>query len=96
MEKDSNGKLLLTFLERICGSLFKYRENVLQETANINMVKNINAAPTVTRRGGKLGFKSSTKIIDFRDVCTNKTVCTKLFFLIVFSNCKLLYSLIPS
>ena len=64
MEKDSNGKLLLTFLERICGSLFKYGENVLQETANINMVKNVNAAPTVTRRGGKLGFKSSTKIID--------------------------------
>ena len=27
------------------------RENVLRETANINMVKNLLAAPTVKRRG---------------------------------------------
>ena len=64
MEKDSNGQILFIFLERICGSLFKYRENVVRETANINMVKNVLAAPTVTCRGGKLDFKSSVKIID--------------------------------
>ena len=64
MEKDSNRKILFIFLERICGLLLKYRENVLQETANINMIKNVIAAPTVTRRGGKLDFKSSNKIID--------------------------------
>ena len=29
MEKDSNGQILFIFLERICGSLFKYRENIL-------------------------------------------------------------------
>ena len=64
MEKDSNGQILFIFLERICGSLFKYRENVVRETANINMVKNVLAAPTVTCRGRKLDFKSSIKIID--------------------------------
>ena len=40
------------------------RENVFQDTANINMVKNVLAAPTVTHLGGKLDFKSSSKIID--------------------------------
>ena len=40
------------------------RENVLRETANINMVKNLLAAPTVKQRGGKLEFKSSSKITD--------------------------------
>ena len=64
MEKDSNGQILLIFLERICGSLLKYRENAFQDTANINMVKNVLAAPTVTHLGGKLDFKSSSKIID--------------------------------
>ena len=39
MEKNSNGQILFIFLERICGSLFKYRENVLRETANINMLR---------------------------------------------------------
>ena len=48
MGKDSNGQILFIFLKKICGSLFKYRENILQETANINMVKNVLAAPTVT------------------------------------------------
>ena len=48
MEKDSNGQILLIFLERICGSLLKYRENVFQDTANINMVKNVLAAPSYT------------------------------------------------
>ena len=64
MEKDSNGQILFIFLERICGSLFKYRGNVLLETANINMVKNVLVAPTVTCCGGKFDFKSSSKIID--------------------------------
>ena len=64
MEKDSNRQILFIFLERICRLLFKYRENVLRETANINMAKNVLAAPTVTRRGGKLDFKSSSKITD--------------------------------
>ena len=63
MKKDSNGQILFIFLEKICGSLFKYRENILQETANINMVKNVLAAPTVTCRGEKLDFKSSSKIV---------------------------------
>ena len=39
MEKDSNGDISFIFLDRVCGSLFKYRENVLRETANISMVK---------------------------------------------------------
>ena len=64
MGKDSNRQILFIFLERNCGLLFKYRENILRETANINMVKNVLAAPTVTHRGGKLDFKSSSKIID--------------------------------
>ena len=63
MEKDSNGQILFIFPKKICGSLFKYRENILQETANINMVKNVLAAPTVTCRGEKLDFKSSSKIV---------------------------------
>ena len=50
--------------ERICESLLKYRENVFRDTANINMVKNVLAAPTVTHLGGKLDFKCSSKIID--------------------------------
>ena len=62
--KDSNGQILFIFLERNCGLLFKYRENIIWETANINMVKNVLAAPTVTHCGGKLDFKSSNKIID--------------------------------
>ena len=64
MEKDTSGEISFIFLERICGSLFKYRENVIRETANISMVKNILAAPSVTRRGGKLDFKSSKEVID--------------------------------
>ena len=64
MEKDSNGQILFIFLEKICGWLFKYRENILQETVNINMVKNVLAATKVTCRGEKLDFKSSSKIID--------------------------------
>ena len=62
--KDSNGQILFIFLERNCGLLFKYRENIIWETANINMVKNVLAAPTVTHCGGKLDLKSSNKIID--------------------------------
>ena len=64
MEKDTSGEISFIFLERICGSLFKYRENVIRETANISMVKNILAAPLVTQRGGKLDFKSSEEVID--------------------------------
>ena len=64
MEKDTSGEISFIFLERICGSLFKYRENVIRETANISMVKNILAAPSVTRRGGKLDFNSSKEVID--------------------------------
>lgn len=64
MEKENNGDISLIFLDRVCGSLFKYRENVVRETANINMVKNILAALSLTQRGGKLDFKSSTDVID--------------------------------
>ena len=96
MEKDSNEKILFIFLERIYGSLFKYSENVLRETANINMAKNVLAVPTVTPRGGKLDFKSSSKIFDCLRCLYYNIVCTKLFFLIAFPDCKLLYSLIPS
>ena len=63
MEKDSNGQILLIFLEQTCGSLFKYGEKVLRKTANINMVKNAVTALIFKRRGGKLDFKSSSKII---------------------------------
>ena len=48
MEKDSNGDISFIFLDRVCGSSFKYRENVIRGTANISMVKNILAAPSVT------------------------------------------------
>ena len=66
MEKESNGDISFVFLEFVvCVSLFKYRENVIRETANMSMVKNILAAPSVTRRGGKLDFKSSKDIIDW-------------------------------
>ena len=64
MEKDTSGEISFIFLERICGSLFKYRDNVIRETANISMVKNILAAPSVTRGRGKLDFKSSKEVID--------------------------------
>ena len=65
MEKDSNGDISFIFLDRVCGSLFKYKENVIRETANISMVKNIPAAPSVTRRGGKSDFTSSKDMIDW-------------------------------
>ena len=64
MKKDSNEDISFIFLDRVCGSFFKYRENVIRETANISMMKNILAAPSVTRRRGNLYFKSSQDIID--------------------------------
>ena len=64
MEKDQNGEITFIFLERVCGSLFKYRENVIRETAHVSMIKQILPTPTVNRRGGKLEFKSSKEVID--------------------------------
>ena len=46
MEKDQNGEITFIFLERVCRSLFKYRENVIREIAHISMIKQI--LPTLT------------------------------------------------
>ena len=79
MEKDSNGQILFIFLKKICGSLFKYRENILQETANINMVKNVLAAPTVTAMEKNWTLSPQVKSLSVWDVCTNNIVCTNFF-----------------
>ena len=41
MRKDNNGDIVFIFLEQVSGMLFKYRENVIQEAAKVNMVKHI-------------------------------------------------------
>ena len=62
--KDGNEKIIFIFLERDSGTLFKNRENVIEESAELNMVKHILTPPSATRRGGKLDFKSSKETID--------------------------------
>ena len=56
MRKDDNGDIVFIFLELACGTLFKYRENVIQEVAKVNMVKYICSSPSTRRRGGRRGF----------------------------------------
>ena len=65
MKKDSNGDIAFIFLDRVCGSLFKYWENVIRETATASLVENILAASSVTQHGGKLDFKSSKDMTDW-------------------------------
>ena len=64
MRKDGNEKIIFIFLEQDSGTLFRYRENVIEESAELNMVKHILTPPSATRRGGKLDFKSSKETID--------------------------------
>ena len=64
MRKDNHGDIAFIFLERVCGTLFKYRENVIEEVAKVNMVKHILSSPSTTRQGGNLDFISSKKMIN--------------------------------
>ena len=41
MRKDNHGDIVFIFLEQVCRTLFKYRENVIKEVAKVNMVKHI-------------------------------------------------------
>ena len=41
MRKDNHGDIAFIFLEQVCRTLFKYRENVIKEVAKVNMVKHI-------------------------------------------------------
>ena len=61
---DTNNELHFIFLDRVCGTMFKYRENTIREAAKMSMVKKILSSPTRTRRGGKLDFKASKNDID--------------------------------
>ena len=51
MRKDGNEKIIFIFLERDSGILFKNRENVIEESAELNMVKHILTPPSAIRRG---------------------------------------------
>ena len=62
--KDNNGCIMVIFFERVYSTLFKYRENVIEEVAKVNMVKHILSSPSTTRRGGKLDFISSKEMIN--------------------------------
>ena len=44
--------------------VFKYRENVIEEVAKVNMVQHILSSPSTTRRGGTLDFISSKEMIN--------------------------------
>lgn len=41
ISKDSDTELTFIFLERVCGFLFKCRENIIHKAADISMVKNM-------------------------------------------------------
>lgn len=41
ISKDSDTELTSIFLERVCGFLFKCRENIIHKTADISMAKNM-------------------------------------------------------
>ena len=64
MRKDNNGDIVFIFLDQVCGTLFKYRENVIEEVAKVNMFKHILSSPSTTRGGGKLDFISSKEMIN--------------------------------
>ena len=64
MRKDNNGDIVFIFLERVCVTIFKYRKNVIEEVAKVNMIKHILSSPSTTRRGGKLDFISSKEMIN--------------------------------
>ena len=49
MRKDNNGCIVFIFLERVCGTLLKYRENVIEEVAKVDMVKHVLSSPSTTR-----------------------------------------------
>ena len=53
MKKDTNGEIFI-FLGLVSGSLFKYRENILEEVVNVKMLRHILTPPSNT--SGKLSF----------------------------------------
>ena len=50
MRKNGNEKIIFIFLERDSGTLFRYRENVIEKSEKLNMVKHILTPPSAKRR----------------------------------------------
>ena len=61
-DEENNGVTFI-FLERMYGTLFKYRENVIHEDVRISMIAKVLPPPTTTRRGGKMDFQPAKQII---------------------------------